>query len=416
MTAPELSLLIVNYNSWRLCVDAVRSFRAHAPTRPDGSPLPYEVVVVDNASPQRDEEAERELDALCAETGGRLIRHPENGGYSKGMNLAFAHARGRYLLVSNPDIQYLPNTVDPLVRALERDGSIGAAAPRGYWDPALQGILPPNILPTMGDLCRLTRAALSPGAVQSYARRRTREALPIWMAEVDIDLPMLSGCCFLMERSFVERIGFFDERFPLYYEDTDLSVRIVRAGRRIVQVGGSDVVHLFDRSGQTDPGLKMERYWKSRRLYYRKWYGRLGALAYDVCRRIQDSRLGRARSAILPHRTYTDLGAGHGKPVLRFDRSYPSLLVEFCLDPKFFLAGAVLTSGDSWTPCDAMYRGFGPTTYWFRVVDATDPRQRVLGVYRYQQLHPAVAMPQSEEADREGQARLKRFQETGRWA
>jgi GT2 family glycosyltransferase len=416
LTTPELSLLVVNYNTWRLCVEAVETFAAHPPTRADGSAMPYEVIVVDNASPQRDAAAEAELRALCEASGGALVLHGENGGYSTGMNLAYARARGRFVLVSNPDIRYLGNTVDPLLRAMERDASIGAAAPRGFWDVRREGLLPPNILPTMGDLWRLTLAALSPTFVRRYARRRTRDALPIWTAAGDVELPMLSGCCFLMRRELIEEIGFFDERFPLYYEDTDLSVRIVRAGRRIVQVGGSEVVHLFDRSGQTDPTLKMERYWRSRRLYYRKWYGRLGALCYDLSRWVQNTRFGKRRATLSPHAAVHDLGVGHGKPVLRLPRRGSPALIEFALDPKFFLAGGILVDGDSWMPNDEMYKAFGPTTYWFRVVDAGDPRQPVLGIYRYQQLHPAVAMPHSPEADAYGRSKLRHFQETGRWS
>ena len=107
----ELSVLIVNYNSWKECAQAIASLRSHGPTRPDGSPMPFECVVVDNASPQQPprqiERVERELQLLCEEQGderaGVLVRHHENGGYSKGMNLAFERSRGRQILVSNPE-------------------------------------------------------------------------------------------------------------------------------------------------------------------------------------------------------------------------------------------------------------------------------------------------------------------------
>lgn len=416
MSEPQLSLLIVNFNTWRLCVDAVRSFSAHPPTQPDGRPMPYEVIVVDNASPQRDEVAERELAELCNASGGRLVLHGENGGYSTGMNLAYSHARGRWILISNPDIVYLANTVDPILRAMERDPSIGAAAPRGYWDIDRQGLLPPNILPTLGDLTRLTLAAISPRWVQRYARRRTRDAVPVWTATTDIDLPMLSGCCFVMRRELIDAIGFFDERFPLYYEDTDLSVRIHSAGKRITQIGGAEVIHLFDRSGQTDPTLKMERYWRSRRAYYRKWYGRLGALYYDLTRWLTGTAWAKRRAALGPHAVVNDLGAGHGKPVITLPSPMSRFLVEFALDPKFFLAGGIVAAGDSWTPGHQMFLAFGPTVYWFRVVDIEDPAQRVVGVYRYQQLFPAISMPCGPEADRIARRKLEQFQESGTWS
>ena len=69
-----------------------------------------------------------------------------------------------------------------------------------------------------------------------------------------LDLLMFGGCCFLSPRAMVDEIGFFDERFPLYFEDTDLAMRVRRAGKRIVRVPGACVVHLYDRSAATAMG------------------------------------------------------------------------------------------------------------------------------------------------------------------
>ena len=151
----ELSVLIVNYNSWKECAAAIASLRENGPTRPDGSPMPFECVVVDNASPMQPprqvERVERELQQLREQQGderaGVLIRHDENGGYSKGMNLAFAHSRGRQVLISNPDVVFLDGLISRLQRALESDPEMGIAVPKGYWSPDLDGHLPPNTLP-----------------------------------------------------------------------------------------------------------------------------------------------------------------------------------------------------------------------------------------------------------------------------
>src|SRR5688572_1787307 len=131
--AAELSVLIVNYNSWRECAQAIATLRQHPPTRPDGTPMPYECIVVDNKSPQRDPAliaaVEHELRLLAGGQGdplaGRLILHGENGGYSKGMNVALSHARGRWILVSNPDVLFLPSLISRLQRQLENDPKAG---------------------------------------------------------------------------------------------------------------------------------------------------------------------------------------------------------------------------------------------------------------------------------------------------
>ena len=87
----DLSVLFVNFNSWRLCVAAIRSLERFPPKAADGSPLRYEVIVVDNCSPIGDAAAEAEIEAMLPVCNGRLIRHDRNGGYGEGMNLAYAN-------------------------------------------------------------------------------------------------------------------------------------------------------------------------------------------------------------------------------------------------------------------------------------------------------------------------------------
>ena len=144
---PELSVLIVNYNSWRECVQAIATLREFGPTRADGSAIPFEVIVVDNLSPKQQprliKAVERELELLCEQQGddqaGVLIMHTENGGYSKGMNLAMSHSRGKRILVSNPDVLFNDGLVSKLLQHLESDPKIGIAVPKGFWIPAIRG-------------------------------------------------------------------------------------------------------------------------------------------------------------------------------------------------------------------------------------------------------------------------------------
>lgn len=385
----RLSVLIVNYNSWRVCVDALRTLRENRPQLADGGPMPFEVILVDNKSPMRDAEAEAdvaaELAAIAAlpDCTGELIWHDENGGYGKGMNLAYERATGDGILVCNPDLLFLPECIDRLLRHHDAHPDVGASAPEGFWDVTCEGRLPPNVLPTLGDLAELFLASLSSRLVRRYASKRSHAALRIWDAKADVDLEMLSGCCFLMHRETIESIGLFDERFPLYYEDTDLSMRIRKAGLRIVQVSGSNLVHLYNRSGQTDNELALQRYYISRRLYYRKWYGMLGGAVYGLTRWIQKMGWAGRRSKRNPRPVIHQLGAHKTPPVIEFDREYERVLVEVCLDPCFFLAAATFGSGKRWTVGDRLFESFGPTTYFFRALDLSGSEPREIGIYTY---------------------------------
>ncbi|MCR9247164.1 MAG: glycosyltransferase family 2 protein [bacterium] len=388
---PELSVLIVNYNTWRECIGAVRTLREHGPTRPDGSPMPFECIVVDNCSPMREpgqrEALEKQLRLLAEEQGdpraGRLIMHDENGGYSKGMNLAFSHSRGRWILVSNPDLVFTPGLVPRLQRHLENDPRAGIVVPKGFWDIGFSGRLPPNTLPTIRDLIVTTFGAFSRRLSRWHARRLARSWVRVWLAEQPLALPMMSGCLFLIERDFFESIGRFDERYPLYYEDADLSVKIRKAGRTVTQVPDAELAHFVNRSGMSDPEIMWSRHDASRQLYYRKWYGRLGKWLLKWQHWMWSTpRLARLRKQA-PHGDFVDLGASAERPVLELPRHCDRCLVLMSLDPRFYLSGGMVVSGDRWTPDDDMWQNFHYATFFYKVYDLTDGRFEELGQWRY---------------------------------
>jgi N-acetylglucosaminyl-diphospho-decaprenol L-rhamnosyltransferase len=387
----ELSVLIVNYNSWRECAQAVATLRAHGPTRPDGTPMPFECVVVDNRSPRREPAeiaaVEHELRLLGEQQGdaaaGRLVMHHENGGYSKGMNVALAHARGRHILVSNPDVLFLPGLIARLQRQLENDPRAGCAVPKGFWDPECSGRLPPNTLPTLRELFWTTLGAFVPSVSHRYAAKLARSWLRVWTAERPLALPMMSGCMFLIERAFFERIGRFDERYPLYYEDTDLSLTIRRAGRTVTQVPDAHLVHFVNRSGMSDLETMWQRHHTSRGLYFRKWYGWLGPLALRCADRLLHAkwmqRLRRFRFAT----PLVDLGDSDQPPMLELGRDCERYLVLMSLDARFYLAAGMLGSGARWTPSALAFSYFVNATFYFAAYDLSGGRFERIGSWRY---------------------------------
>jgi len=404
VVTPELSLLIVNYNSWKECQGALESFARHAPTRRDGSAMPYEAIVVDNASPIRRPKWIEAVRELAEATGGKLILHDENGGYSKGMNLALSHARGRWIVISNPDVVFSAGCVDHLVRYLEDHPDAGCAVPRGFWDEDHMGRLPPNILPTLSDVVWHNLAEYSAWARRRYTRHLLQEARSVWEATGPMELRMMSGCLFVMERATIEAMGgLLDERYPLYYEDADLSVRLHKEGRGLVQVSEANLVHLYNRSGQTDIGLITERNAISRRLYYRKWYGRPGEWLLRLGDWFRRGRLGTKLAARIPLPAMVDLGTCDGPPRLSWEGARSKVLVQMSMDARFYLAGAVYATGDSWTPSPGMFEQFGPYTYFLRAMDISGAEPVELGRWRYTFVghppDPADAVPAGSAAE-----------------
>src|SRR5262245_38097788 len=205
----QLSCLFVNYNSWDVLADALDSLRAHPPADAAGRAIQYEIVVADNASTVVDAAAQARVQAEVDRVGGCVLLHDRNGGYASGVNLAYAHARGRLLLVANPDVLFGEHAVTRLIAFLDAHPDVGIAAPAVYADGAHTVAMPAHVLPSIGDLLRSTLGTLSVKCNRRYSTRRTRAALRVWSNGAPIDEPMFGGCCFLTARAVVARIGFF---------------------------------------------------------------------------------------------------------------------------------------------------------------------------------------------------------------
>lgn len=378
----DVSILIVNYNSFGVLAGALESLHAHPAAGPDGKPLEYEIIVVDNDSPQRPEAEVQAVREALRDGRDQLILHDENGGYGKGMNLAYKHSRGRTLLVSNPDVLYQPHCLTRLLEPLDQDPSIGATAPLTFGDPGLESLLPTGIVPRLLDRPRLAWAAISARGLRHYHKLRTPRYLPLWRPKGNLDLEMFAGWGFLIRRELVEHIGFFDERYPLYYEDTDLSLRVLQAGQRIVQVKDAQLVHLYNQSGKTAPDIVTQRHDLSERLFFRRWKGPLGALILDATRAFLRSGFAQKRARLPHHAPLQPTSLDGDRPVVELAAPCDDFLVEIAFDPYFYLAAACFGSGDRWSPEPVLSAHLVQDTY-FRLVDLTGSAPRELGVWHH---------------------------------
>jgi hypothetical protein len=159
---------------------------------------------------------------------------------------------------------------------------------------------------------------------------------------------MLSGACLFARRETLTRHGFFDARYPLFYEDSDLCRRYARLGLRNLYVPTAHLVHFVSRSVASAPRHDdpMKRWGVARERYFRKWFGAEG-WAYVQKLDSAVSRFGR-RAGKPPH-PCRDLGTVKSPPVLEFAREAPRAMVQVGLDSGFYLCASAAAAGRSWT-------------------------------------------------------------------
>jgi N-acetylglucosaminyl-diphospho-decaprenol L-rhamnosyltransferase len=223
----DIAIIIVTYNSalWiEACLNSVFASIGR---------LVADVVVVDAES--RDGTAEI---VAAGFPGVRLIRC-RNRGFGYANNRALMTSDARYVLFLNPDTEILQGSIGDLVDGLERRPGVGLIGVRqvnaeGDLDPTIRRF--PNVLRALGD--------------NFSAERLPRR--PRWLGEREVDLALYdcevecdwtSGSFMLARREALESSGFFDERFFMYSEETDLCRRIKTAGWEVRHLPSMTIRH-----------------------------------------------------------------------------------------------------------------------------------------------------------------------------
>ena len=189
------------------------------------------VTIVDNGS------TDGSLERAEAVVDVEIRRAAVNHGYGTAANLGVSGATEEWVLVANPDIVFDPGSVDVLLSVADRWPRAAALGPRILTS---DGLLYPSAreLPSLGR--GIGHAAFGwvwPSNPWTAAYRRENGA------PVEGVVGWLSGACLLVRREAFAAVGGFDERYFMYFEDTDLCERLARAGWDVVYAPAATVRH-----------------------------------------------------------------------------------------------------------------------------------------------------------------------------
>lgn len=270
MDAPRVTVIIVSYNVRGLLAECLASVSAEFVQ----SNVSGEIVVIDNDS--RDGSAD--LPDLAA-PGVRLVRNAANVGFGRAVNQGLALARATdAVLLLNPDARLLSNSLARLLAAF-------AAAPA-------TGVVGPRLLNADGTLQSSRRRfpTLRTIFIESTRWQRYFEDA-VWLRRYyaqdlpddrRVEVDWLVGACLLVRRAAIDAVGGLDERFFMYYEETDWCLRLRRAGWRTVYDPAAEVIHHDGRSAAQDVARRQIVFDASRRAYVRKHFGGVAAVALRV--------------------------------------------------------------------------------------------------------------------------------------
>jgi len=242
MKSPDLSIVIVSYNTKKITQDCLESIDRSL----TGTKIKYEIVVVDNGSHDGSQEL---LETMSKDSQNHLIYRQtgENLGFGQGSNLGVKIAQGKYILLLNSDTVILNRSIEKLynfyieneelvhflgAKLLNRDLTPQPSACRFFTLPVIFATL---LL--KGDYWGLTRSS------------------PNKFSQVD----WISGACIMTSKKYYQRLGGFDKNIFMYMEEVDLLYRAKKLGLNTFFYPHSQIIHLGSSSsnGKTFPILQV---------------------------------------------------------------------------------------------------------------------------------------------------------------
>jgi GT2 family glycosyltransferase len=242
MAAPALSATIVTYRpDAALFARGVASLsRSVRRARDEGSLGEAALFVVDNG-PESERGAVRSALPEWEEAGGaQLLAADQNVGYGRANNLVLDRLRSDFHLVMNPDVELDAAAIPAAIAFLREHPEVGLVAPEASDEHGK----PQFLCKRYPSLWVLLLRGFAPAALRRrFARRLAHYEMRDVVAKGEpARVPLASGCFMLMRTELFRRVGGFDPRFFLYFEDYDLSMRLGREAQ-VAYVPRARIVH-----------------------------------------------------------------------------------------------------------------------------------------------------------------------------
>lgn len=239
MAQPDLSIIILSYNTKQITLDAIASIETNYPKEVAAGK--FEVIVADNASTDGSLEAFREYKKKSTIASMHVVDNGGNIGFSKGNNKGVPFAKGKYVLFLNPDTIVYPKTLTSVLDFMEahpeagasscklinKDGEIDFNCHRGFPTPwnsfcyfsGLQKLFP--------------KSRLFAGYTQGWQDMNTTH-----------EVEAIEGAFMLMPYEVGKKVGWWDEDYFFYGEDLQFSYDIKKLGYKVYYLGEVSIMHI----------------------------------------------------------------------------------------------------------------------------------------------------------------------------
>ncbi|MDM8541017.1 glycosyltransferase [Desulfococcaceae bacterium HSG9] len=250
----QIDIIIVNYNSTDYLIPCLQTIYKAL------SDWSVNIFVQDNSD---NDEVDR-VGPLFPKV--HITKNSCNIGFGAAVNKALKQSSAPYAVLLNPDSYIVDESFGTIFDYMQAHPDVGIVGPRIYdADGAVQGSarsFPTPLTALFGRNTLVTK--LFPNNPITTANLLTKQSDGITPMEVD----WVSGACMIVRRKAIEDVGYFDERFFMYWEDADWCRRMWQDGWKVVYFPKSSVVHYVGVSSkQLIPRTLIEFHKSSYRLF-----------------------------------------------------------------------------------------------------------------------------------------------------
>lgn len=195
-----------------------------------------------------------------------LIESLENLGFGRANNLGAKHAKGTYLLLLNPDTILLNNAVKILFDFIDSHPKVGICG-GNLFDAAKKPALSyqmflPSVAGELDDFLRISTIIYGKNSYFNHTKK------PL------IVKGYITGADLMIKTSLFNQLNGFDTDFFVYYEETELTFRVKKAGYAVYSVPQAEIIHLEGQTFSGDRERKTRMFLESRKKYYQKTHCR----------------------------------------------------------------------------------------------------------------------------------------------
>lgn len=256
----DIACIIINYNSSKLSCECIDSIITN--TNPA---INYEIIVVDNCSEDEDFIFLKEFCSTHPFKNLQLIRSRINTGFGGGNMMGYNFANAKYVAFVNNDTLFLNDCFSILKSAIEKDKSIGVVGGQSFTETGKQMVAFDHFASITKEL--FGRDFLEKINSKKYPKRKSEYTNPVKVNYVQ-------GSFMFIRATDFDAVGGFDTNIFLYYEETDLSMRLQKIGKSNFLIPDAKYIHYHGASTPKSILIKTEL--KISLLYIiRKHYGYL---------------------------------------------------------------------------------------------------------------------------------------------